>query len=201
MTQHIDDDAELYALGFTERERSDEIEAHLATCAACCKRVADAEAVGASLAATLPPIPAAAPVSALRRQGWWPQLATAAAVVFAATAALEGGLVHRDSERVQHTDLALTAMASTHFAHTTLTAGPGVVAKYIYSRDGSWGYSVASGGPAGAHLVLREGAAQRDLGPLDNGTPATLFVRQPGRADEVDLVAGTTIIAHGKPMY
>jgi energy-converting hydrogenase Eha subunit A len=199
VTQHLDDDAELYALGFTERERSEEIEAHLATCAACCARVAAAESVAASLAAALPPMPAAKP----RRQSqtWWPQLATAAAVVFAATTALEGGLVHGESQRVQRTDVALTALASTHFAHTTLTSRPGLIVKTIYSRDGAWAYVVASGAPAGAHVVLRQGSAQRDLGALDDGTPATLFIQQPGRGDEYDIVANGNVIAHGKPQY
>jgi hypothetical protein len=197
VTQHLDDDAELYALGFTERERSEEIEAHLATCAACCKRVAEAEAVGASLAAALPPMPAAAP----RRRAWWPQLATAAAVIFAATTALEGNFAHVASNRVQRTDVALAALASTHFAHTTLTSGPGLSVKAIYSRDGTWAYIVASGAPAGAHVVLQQGAAQRDLGALDDGAPATLFIHEPGRGDEYDIIAGGKTIAHGKPVY
>jgi energy-converting hydrogenase Eha subunit A len=197
VTQHLDDDAELYALGFTERERSEEIEAHLATCAACCERVAAAESVAASLAAALPPMPAAAP----QRRTWWPQLATAAAVVFAATTALEGGLVHVASNRVQRTDVALTALASTHFAHTTLTSRPGLIAKAIYSRQGAWAYVVASGAPAGAHVVLRQGAAQRDLGALDDGAPATLFISRPGLGDEYDIVSNGNVIAHGKPQY
>lgn len=205
MTQHLDDDAELYALGFTERERSEEIEAHLATCAVCCERVAAAESVAASLAAALPPMPAAAlppmRATAPQRRTWWPQLATAAAVVFAATTALEGGLVHVASNRVQRTDVALTALASTHFAHTTLTSRPGLIAKAIYSRQGAWTYVVASGAPAGAHVVLRQGAAQRDLGALDDGSPATLFISQPGLGDEYDIVANGNVIAHGKPQY
>lgn len=199
MTQHLDDDAELYALGFTDRERSDEIEAHLATCAACCARVSAAESAGAALAAALPPMPAAKPVS--QRRAWWPQLATAAAVVFAATSAIEGNVVHVASERAQRTDVALSALASAHFGHTTLTSAPGIVAKTIYSRDGSWVYLVANGAPAGSHLVLRQGSSERDLGALDNGTPSTLFAERPGRADEYDIVAGGNVVAHGKPAY
>jgi len=197
VTQHLDDDAELYALGFTEGERSEEIEAHLATCAPCCERVAAAESVAASLAAALPPMPAAAP----RRRAWWPQLATAAAVIFAATTALEGNFAQVASNRVQRTDVALTALASTHFAHTTLTSRPGLIVKAIYSRDGAWAYVVASGAPAGAHVVLQQGAAQRDLGALDDGAPATLFIHEPGRGDEYDIVADGKTIAHGKPVY
>jgi len=36
---------------------------------------------------------------------------------------------------------------------------------------------------------------------LDAGAPATLFIHQPGRGDEYDIVADGNIIAHGKPMY
>ncbi len=205
MTQHLDDDAELYALGYTERERSDEIEAHLATCTACCRRVAAAEEAAASLSAALPPMPAASSRSAARplswQRSWWPSLATAAAVVLGTTTALEGFIAHGASQRVARTDTALTALASAHFGHTTLSAQPGLVAKAIYSRDGSWCYVVASGAPRGAHVVFRGPAGTEDLGALDDGTPATLFAKQPGRADEVDIVSDGTVIAHGKPVY
>ena len=110
-------------------------------------------------------------------------------------------IAHGASERVARTDTALTALAAAHFGHTTLTAQPGLVAKAIYSRDGSWCYVVASGAPRGAHVVFRTATGTEDLGALDDGTPATLFAQQPGRAEEVDIVTAGTVIAHGKPVY
>jgi anti-sigma factor RsiW len=193
---HLDDDAELYALGLTERERDAEIEAHLATCDACRARVVAAESAAASLAATVPPMPAATP-----RRTWWAPVATAAAVVFAATTALQTASVQNASAQLARTDTALGAIASSHFGHTTLTSQPGVVAKALYARDGAWVYVVAENAPRGAHLVLRNGAASRDLGALDGGAPATLFVRAPGRADEISVVAGDRVVAHGTPAY
>ncbi len=194
---HLEDDAELYALGLTERERDAEIEAHLAACDECRARVVAAEAAAASLAAALPPMPAAA----APRRTWWTPVATAAAVVFAATTALQSASVHTASAQLARTDTALGAIASSHFGHTTLTAQPGVVAKALYARDGAWVYVVANDAPRGAHVVLRSGAASRDLGALDGGTPATLFVRAPGRADEISVVAGDRVVAHGAPAY
>lgn len=193
---HLDDDAELYALGLTDRERDAEIEAHLAECDACRARVVAAESAAAALAATLPPMPGAAP-----RRAWWTTAATAAALVFAATTAFESTTAHTASERLTRTDTALGAIASSHFGHTTLTSDPGVVAKALYSRDGSWVYVVANNAPPGAHVVLRSGASSRDLGALDAGAPATLFVRAPGRAAEIDVVAGDRVVAHGVPAY
>jgi hypothetical protein len=193
---HLDDDAELYALGLTERARSAEIEAHIAECADCRARVIAAEAAGEALAATLPPVPAAP-----ARRTWWPALATAAAVVFAATAGVQGAASYAARAELARTDVALTAIASSHFGHTTLTSESGVVAKAIYARDGAWCYIVATGAPSGAHVLIRHGAAARDAGALGAGSAATLFVRAPGRADEVSIVAGDRVIAHGAPVY
>ena len=201
---HLDDDAELYALGLTDRERDAEIEAHLASCDACRTRVVAAEETAAALAATLPPMPAATPTSSAGASGgraWWPALASAAAVVFAATTAFEGISAHAASSQLERTDVALTAIASSHFGHTTLTSDPGVVAKALYARDGAWVYVVAKDAPAGAHVVMHRGATARDLGALDAGAPATLFVREPGRADEIAVVAGDHVVAHGTPSY
>ncbi|HYW53751.1 MAG TPA: zf-HC2 domain-containing protein [Dongiaceae bacterium] len=192
---HLDDDAELYALGLTDRERDAEIEAHLAECDACRARVVTAEAAAASLAAALPPAPAATP-----RRAWWPAVAAAAAVVFAATTAFEANSARAANAQLARNDGALVAIASSHFGHTTLTADSGVVAKAIYARDGAWCYVVATGAPRGAHVVLHQGTAARDMGALD-GEPGTLFVRGAGRADEVDVVAGGRTVAHGTPAY
>src|SRR5947209_2836719 len=109
---HLDEDAELYALGLTEPERSAEIEAHVAACADCRDRVVAAEATAASLAATLPPMTAAQ-----RRSAWWARLATAAAVVFAAAAAFEGYAAHAAGAQLARTDVALSALAGSHFGH------------------------------------------------------------------------------------
>ncbi len=194
---HLDDDAELYALGLTERERDAEIEAHLASCADCRARVAAAEEAAASLAAALPPMPAAAPA----RTAWWPAVASAAAVVFAAAAAFEGIAAHDASARIAQTNLALVAIAGSHFSHTTLASGPGITAKALYARDGAWCYVVVSGAPRGAHVVLRRGATAHDAGALGAGDPATLFVRGAGRGDEIEIVAGNALVAHGVPVY
>ena len=193
---HLDDDAELYALGLTGRERDAEIEAHLAQCETCRERVVAAEAAAASLAATLPPMPAAT-----SRRTWWPALATAAALVCGVTAGYEGITAHAASSQLARTDGALVAIAGSHFGHTTLTSDPGTVAKALYARDGAWCYVLVSGAPRGAHVVMHQGSAAREMGALSGRTPATLFVRDAGRADEIDVVADGHVVAHGVPAY
>jgi hypothetical protein len=193
---HVDDDAELYALGLTERERGDEIEAHLAECATCRARVIAAEEAAAALAGALPPMPRAD-----TRPGWMPRLAVAAAIALAATAGYEGYAAHTAGAQLATTNLALTALAASHFGHTTLTSKPGVVAKAIYARDGAWCYVVVNGAPSGTHVLLRHGAQTIDEGALHAGTPSTLFIQHPGKSDGITLVANATTIAQGKPIY
>jgi len=193
---HLDDDAELYALGLTDRERDAEIEAHIAACDACRARVVAAESAAASLAAALPAMPAAAP-----RRAWWTTVATAAAVVFAATTAFATNTAHTATSELNRTDGALVAIASSHFGHTTLASDPGVVAKAIYSRDGAWCYVIVTGAPRGAHVVMYKGTTPHDMGELTGGRPATLFVRNPGRPNGITVVADNHVVAHGMPVF
>jgi hypothetical protein len=196
VNQHLEDDAELYALGLTDPDRSPAIEAHLAACADCRARVVAAEAAAGSLAAPLPAAPAARPRSRTPFA-----FAAAAAVVFASVAALEGVVAFDASAQSARTSTALLAVASSHFGHTTLTSPTGIVAKAIYARDGSWCYVIADGVPAGARVVLHRGAAARDAGTLAGSHPATLFVRGTGRVDDVAIVAGGVTLARGTPAY
>lgn len=199
--EHCEDDAELFALGLTDPERSEEIEAHCATCAACRTRVIAAEATAAALASTLPAMPAAA---AARRWGFGPAgsaLAAAAAVVFAVTTGIEGAALHGTVQQSARTDVALAHVAASHFNHTTLSSPAGTAVKVLYARDGAWLYVIAEGLGIGVHAVVRQAGVDRDLGPLGPGNPATLFITAPGRVSDVALVADGHTVAHGTPAY
>jgi hypothetical protein len=195
---HLDDDAELYALGLTAPERGAEIEAHLAQCAECCARVAAAEEAAAALSAALPPVPAA---PARVRRGWTGALAIAAAVVFAVAAAFEGFTAHNVSTQLAATDTALVALAGSHFNHVSLASTAGVTAKAIYARDGAWYYVVAENAGPGARVVVRKGNTLQDAGRLSAATPGTLFVRNPGRVQEFRIVSGDRVVASAVPAY
>jgi hypothetical protein len=199
-SDHLGDDAELYALGIIPERRA-EIEAHLRVCETCLERVRAAEEVAALLATALPPVPpgAVVPVRSRAARPWLP-LAAAAAVVLAIGGI---GAVREQAAQTQlaRTDTALVAMASAHFLHVTLAGKPGVIAKAIYARDGAWCYVVADGVPAGAHVLVTTGGVRHDLGVLEGARPATLFVRGTGRLDEVSIVAGDTVEASGTPRY
>lgn len=213
--QHLDDDAELYALGLTEPDRTAAIEAHLGECAACRVRVADAESVAASLAAAHRPMHSAAAIAPLapgaprrapgatasRARAVLAPVAAAAALVFAATAALEGFAAQAAERRAEVNDRALVAVASSHFGHVALTGDTHVIAKALYGRDGAWCWVIATGAPPSAHVVLVSGAMRRDAGALGAGSPARLFVADAGRPEEVEIIDGGSMVARGRPTY
>ena len=145
---HLDDDAELYALGLTERERSAEIEAHIADCAGCRARVVAAEAAAASLAATLPAD--ARPPRRAARGG--PGSPPPPRWSSPPPPPCEGFVANGSRADLARTDLALNAIASSHFGHTTLTSHPGVVAKAHLLARRRWCYVIANGAPRGAHV-------------------------------------------------
>lgn len=143
-------------------------------------------------------MPAKAPARATR---WAPLLATAAAVVFAATAAFEGYSAHSAQTQIARDDGALVAIAGSHFAHTTLISENGIVAKAIYARDGAWCYVVATGLHHGAHVVMHRNGGAHDLGALSGGHAASLFVQGAGRVNDITIVEDGTVVAHGTPVY
>ncbi|MBD5605730.1 MAG: zf-HC2 domain-containing protein [Candidatus Eremiobacteraeota bacterium] len=96
MSAHIDDDAELYALGALETSERDAVDAHLATCDACTRRVADAErTVGALGSLAWGGTVAPSPRSDARTSVRWSVVAAVLAACFAL--ALGFGLRERSS--------------------------------------------------------------------------------------------------------
>jgi hypothetical protein len=117
------------------------------------------------------------------------------------TAAVEGFRVHAVSTQLAATDTALVALAGSHFNHVSLAGDPRVTAKAMYGRDGAWYYVVAENAGPGAHVVVRKGNTLHDAGALSGTTPATLFVRNPGRVQEFRIVSGGRVVASAVPSY
>lgn len=184
MNEHLEERAELYALGDLTDDERREVEAHLAGCDACTRAVGDAEAGVAAMAALLPQYRAPAPrVMVLRR---WPARIVRFGIAVAGVAAafVAGWLVHPQPQADQRATL---AMIHSHFAHVSL-AGDGPRAKAIYAPDGTWLYLIVD--QTGAYTAAYGPVGQERAIPLErHGTTLSGFVTPAGvhHGDEVRL--------------
>jgi len=209
MSEHLDTEIELYALGDLGPVDRRAVEAHVATCDACARSLGDAESSLASLSNLLPAVNAPARALSSRQQAaistiqpsYQRPLAVAASFILGAL--LAGGPLatyQRSGQGGFTGDVrAQIAMTHAHFRHAELTAAPGgPKAKIVYELQRGWLYAIVAGSQPGDRLVAIDGAAQRDLGPLvSHGASASLFVEGPGAVGEIAIVRGETVVAQG----
>jgi hypothetical protein len=176
---HIDQEAELYALGMLDDSERMSIDNHLTGCVPCSVLIGKAEGALAML------IDSTQQRRPQRRTAWWP---AAVAAAFAVTAA---GLLGQNV--VMHGALSsdgslLATMVDSHFVHAQFQ-GPGgteLSAKAIYERHGRWYEILADGTPAW-HVVFVRPDGTRD--------PASVGFARRGSASIVYLVPSTPIRA------
>ena len=179
---HIGDDAELYAAGALTPDEQAAVDAHVAQCPECLRRVGEAEETVLALERVNAAQPILAPsVVRLRRRGvpsWWIPVAAAAALVV-------GLLIPRQAPQ---NDFATLAMLHSHFAHAQFT-GNGPPAKVLYARDRSWYYVIVEGQRSYEVYGVRSGASA-DLGATQpKGQTSELFARNAARFDRIELRA------------
>ena len=209
MNEHIGDDAELYALGVLDAEERDAIDAHLATCGACSRRVAEAERVSLGLSAIDWSSTPAKRTTPRLNAAWY---ATAAAFV----AALGLGSLFANQLAIanhlrQDDDVAFATIANSHFLHASFQAKTkdAPATKVLYARDGSWLYVVVDGRADGDRILDTSPSA--DTSPSTNasapasnaalgierarGNTAVAFIRPPHRVKTLALQdpAGNTL--------
>lgn len=197
MNRHIDELAELYALGTLDEEERLRVDAHALDCTACAQRLGEAESTIAAIERSVP-APASldrrmSGVFARRRGVRFPAALAAAALIVglllsAWALRLVRSTIAFDADRQQ----AVVAMVSGHFAHAQFQAATpdSPKAKLIYARNGDWVFAVAqTSRPLSLHAVTREGEVA--LGTLRvEGSAAELFVPRPPPASVFALYDG-----------
>lgn len=178
---HIDHEAELYALGMLDEAERDRIDAHIATCDACVRKIGAAEAAVAGLA----DVSLRAPQHRLPR---WP-LALAACFALAALG-LAGGVFHLQGE-LDRDGTILATMVDSHFEHMQFTTprGAPLGAKAIYERHGAW-YEILADGTPPWHVVLVQPDGTRDLeaaGFARRGASSVMLVRPAAPVQSIEL--------------
>ncbi|MBV8638284.1 MAG: zf-HC2 domain-containing protein [Candidatus Eremiobacteraeota bacterium] len=187
---HIGENAELYAVGSLDELERQRVEAHVANCADCLRRLGQAEETVLGLeretqAAPLPADARAPQFIAPRRAVWWlGALAAAAALII-------GYLLPHPP--TASNGPAQVAMLHSHFNHAQFT-GAGPLAKVIYARDRSWYYVIVEG----SHAYSVEGVGTS--GTIDLGSVTTrdgtseLFVPHARRFERIELRDGPNVV-------
>jgi hypothetical protein len=151
---HIDQEAELYALGMLEDDERARIDEHLLVCDACTVLVGKAEAAVAAL------IDSTQQRRPVQRRAWWP-IAMAAAFALSAMGLLGQNLVLHGA--LSNDGALLATLINSHFDHTQFEGAGGreIAAKAIYERHGKWYEILADGTPAW-HVVFVRPDGTRD---------------------------------------
>lgn len=187
---HIGENAELYAIGSLDDLERQRVDAHVANCADCLRRLGQAEETVLGLERETPaePLPAnaRAPQFGSRRvASWW------LGAVAAAAALIVGYLLPHP--QAPSDGAAQVAMLHSHFNHAQFV-GHGPLAKVIYARDGSWYYVVVEG----SHRYLVRGAGASSNTDLGTTTPrdgtSELFVPHSHRFERIDLRDGPNVV-------
>jgi len=186
---HIDQEAELYALGLLDEDERARIDVHVATCIACAQRLGQAEAALTAL------VDATTRLSAARPPARWP-LAVAAAFALASAALLEQNLGLHGALNADGALLA--ALVDSHFDHAQFASvhGP-IAAKAIYERHGAWYEIVADGAPSWRVVFVRpDGTREAATAPFARrGAASIMYVAHaaPVRSIELEDAAGHVI--------
>jgi hypothetical protein len=216
VSEHIGDDAALYALGILDEVSRRRIDAHVATCDACAAELGEAESQVATLAAAEPqhqlpagfaapaaPQPARAKPRA--RQSWFPTAVAAAAVLLFGVSPFmymwrENRAMH-DSMLVENA--AMKQLAAGPFRTASFAAmGDGSDARVMYSPDGSWYVILVRGATRALQVAWMHDGERTMLGTAQpHGDVAMLYLPRSHRMDQLALVDGPTVVAEAQLAY
>jgi hypothetical protein len=210
--EHMGEAIELYALGALGRDEAREVEDHAAVCADCSRLLGEAERTVFALdELTVPQLEAppelAARIAASSRVvvplrsrrpnvARWGALAAGLLIAgFGATATRE---IRSDRATIAADDRAFSAIAVSHFLHTTFTkrVPDAPTAKVLWGKTPQWFYVIVDSASCNCNVVEITPQGERDLGPpAPRGNTATLFVADAPEAKGLELRSGTTVLA------
>lgn len=196
-SDHIGENAELYALGLLDAAESEAVEVHVRACAQCARRVGEAEETLLELERGVRP---ARPPARLDRRMRFGRPASGARIWAATAAAFVIGLLSSAlllrSVPSQH-DAAMVAMVESHFNHAQFT-GSGPPAKVLYARDRAWLYVIVHA-DRNYDVYAVSGRSARPLGTTRGyGLTSEAFITNPGTLDALQLRDGSTVVETAK---
>lgn len=203
MTDHIGDDAALYALGMLDEREQHAIDAHVERCEACSRLLAQAYEDVAAMAAAQPQHEAAtleAPVQkrAPRRQSMFAALAAAIAI------ALLPSAYFYQQNQAMHQAMVADASAMARIASSPHRAVDfaGSTASVMYGPDGSWYCIVVRGAKKPIAVTWMHDGKQTMLGrAVPHGDVAVLYLPVSHRMDQLALVADDGTVSQARLVF
>lgn len=219
MIEHIDDSAELYALGSLDDLERTRVERHAAQCIQCAARLREAENAVAALAQAQA-VPLHAPPPSLQRRldaslkhgpraplTWHPFAAgIAAAIVLAliptwvAVDRNSALVAMRQDERA----LARLASADTQIRHAQFMSphNQAMNARVLYGTRGDWYYVVVMHPRPGMQVAYVHDGRMEMLGRVAaHGESGTLYLPVNHKMDELALLDNGTVVGHAHLLY
>lgn len=215
MSEHVDELAELYALGSLEDLDRARVERHTASCAACAARLSEAEDSVAHIAElqTLHAPPARlkarlhaslAPGSV--RHAWVRTVpaAIAAAIVLALIPTWVAVDRTRTVAVMRQDEQALAKIASAPFARAQFMSAHNrpMDAKVLYGMRGDWYYVVVMHPKPGMQVAYVHGGKMEMLGTVAaHGASGTLYLPVNHKMEELALISGGAIVGDAHLAY
>ncbi len=220
MIDHIDDLAELYALGSLDELETARVERHVAQCSTCTLRLQEAENTVAALAQVqarpqreVPPNLRARLEHSLahgKRAGFpaWRPFAAAIAAAIVLALIPTWVAVDRNTALVamQQDERALARLASagTEIDHASFMS-PGnrpMNAKVLYGPRGDWYYVVVMHPRPGMQVAYVHGGRMEMLGTVaEHGESGTLYLPVNHKMDELALLDDGAVVADAHLVY
>lgn len=210
---HIDESAELYALGMLDELEAERVRAHVTDCAQCRDLVLNAQEVVSRISEEAPLLEPGQSLRARILQSarsterskaippWRWFVSGIAAGILAAAFVLLPGRMNVQNIASQN-DLAFSTIVQSHFSHVPFEAlvANAPQGKVLYAKHGEWLYVVVHSPAPGTQVAL-EGSTGReyihDLAIF--GANGTLFVQSPVAFRAVILVLHGKTIARATP--
>ena len=210
---HIEDMAELYALGLLGESEGARIRKHIMRCRVCRYAVVQAQDVVAAVAQEVPQLE---PSSALRQRlldssrptasartrpsfGWF-TAGLATGIAAAALLLLPARMSIQQS--ASQNDLALSTIVQSHFTHVPFTAlsAKAPQGKVLYAKHAAWLYIIVHAPRPGTQVALEGPGGTKYLGALPIfGENGTLFVRDRGLFHTVVLLREGRVVSRATP--
>jgi len=220
MNDHIDDQAELYALGALDEIERTRIERHVSACASCARRLGEAEATVTVLAAAepshvpaeglsrrmrgaLPPQP-----RKMQRGFHWQSGLVAVAALLVLTLIPVWVAVDRTRGRLaemRQDEVALARIASSPFDRAGFamrSEGGAMGARVLYGADGSWYYVVVMHPKPNMQVAYVHGGRMEMLGTVAlHGESGSLYLPIKHKMEELALLDAGRVVGYAHLVY